>query len=57
MYGMNDSQVLTDNDAAPAGCTVSVVNEALSVYLDLQGAIDVNKEREKLNAQLAELQR
>ncbi|XP_071729730.1 valine--tRNA ligase, mitochondrial 1 isoform X2 [Rutidosis leptorrhynchoides] len=54
---LSSLMVLSENDVPPAGCAVSVVNESLSVYLDSQGAIDVNKEREKLNSQLAELQR
>ncbi|KAK9060968.1 hypothetical protein SSX86_018148 [Deinandra increscens subsp. villosa] len=50
-------EVLTDSDPAPVGCTVAVVNEALSVYLKNQGAIDLKKEREKLNAKSTELQK
>lgn len=50
-------QVLSENDAAPAGCAVSVVNQSLCVYLKLQGAIDVKKEREKLNTKLTDLQK
>ncbi|KAI3496387.1 hypothetical protein L1887_38748 [Cichorium endivia] len=49
--------VSTENDVTPANCAVSVVNESLSVYLKLKGAIDVEKEREKLNAKLTELQK
>ncbi|KAJ0928520.1 putative valine--tRNA ligase [Helianthus annuus] len=44
-------------DPAPVGCAVVVVNEALSVYLKNQRAIDVKKEQEKLNAKFAELQK
>ncbi|KAI3496352.1 hypothetical protein L1887_38711 [Cichorium endivia] len=50
-------EVSTENDVTPANCAVSVVKESLSVYLKLKGAIDVEKEREKLNAKLTELQK
>ncbi|KVI04024.1 Aminoacyl-tRNA synthetase, class 1a, anticodon-binding [Cynara cardunculus var. scolymus] len=55
LANLSSLTVLTENDAAPAGCAVSVVNESLSVYLKLQGAIDVEKEREKLKTKLNEL--
>ncbi|CAH1424368.1 unnamed protein product [Lactuca virosa] len=57
LANLSSFTVLTENDAAPAGCAVSVVNQSLSVYLKLQGAIDVKKERQKLNAKLTELQK
>nr|XP_043627518.1 valine--tRNA ligase, mitochondrial 1 [Erigeron canadensis] len=57
LANLSSFTVLTENDAAPAGCAVSVVNEALSVYLKLQGAIDVKKEREKHHSKLTELQK
>ncbi|KAL3512135.1 hypothetical protein ACH5RR_024852 [Cinchona calisaya] len=41
--GMNHAeiatQVLSENDAAPVGCAVSVVNEAVSVYLKFEGLL------------------
>nr|GEU96755.1 valine--tRNA ligase, mitochondrial 1-like isoform X2 [Tanacetum cinerariifolium] len=57
LANLSSLTVLTENDAAPTGCAVAVVNETLSVYLKLHGAIDVNKEREKLNTKLTELQK
>ncbi|KAJ0471091.1 putative valine--tRNA ligase [Helianthus annuus] len=57
LANLSSLKVLTENDPAPVGCAVAVVNEALSVYLKNQGAIDVKKEREKLNAKFAELQK
>ena len=42
------SQVLTENDAASAGCGISVVNESLSVYLKLRGILNAEAECEKL---------
>nr|KAJ0195012.1 hypothetical protein LSAT_V11C700366640 [Lactuca sativa] len=57
LANLSSFTVLSENDAAPAGCAVSVVNQSLSVYLKLQGAIDVKKEREKLNTKLTDLQK
>ncbi|PWA48664.1 Aminoacyl-tRNA synthetase, class 1a, anticodon-binding [Artemisia annua] len=48
--------ILTEKDAVPPGCKESIVNESLSVYLKLQRAINVEKEREKLQTNLTELQ-
>lgn len=36
---INIIQVIGENDATPVGCAVSVVNENLSVYLELQGTL------------------
>ncbi|KAL3512142.1 hypothetical protein ACH5RR_024859 [Cinchona calisaya] len=53
--GMNHAeiatQILSENDAAPVGCAVSVVNEAVSVYLKLQGTINAEAERTNANGQ------
>ncbi|KAJ0495425.1 putative valine--tRNA ligase [Helianthus annuus] len=57
LANLSTLKVLTENDPAPVGCAVAVVNEALSVYLKIQGAIDVKTERENLNAKFAELQK
>ena len=57
MFGINNFQVLTENDAAPSGCKVSRVNEELSVYLKLEGTVDVTAQREKLNAKLRDIQK
>ena len=50
-------QILTEKDAVPPGCKESIVNESVSVYLKLQRAINVEKEREKLQTNLTELQK
>ncbi|XP_042443553.1 valine--tRNA ligase, mitochondrial 1-like isoform X1 [Zingiber officinale] len=50
-------KVLTENDMAPAGCAVDVVNESLSVYLQLQGTLDAEAEREKLRKRREEIQK
>lgn len=49
--------VLSEKDAAPAGCAVSVVNEALSVYLKIQGNLNVGAEREKFKKKMEEIQK
>lgn len=50
-------KVLRENDAAPAGCAVSVVNKNLSVYLKLRGTLNAEAEREKLKKRMEELQK
>ncbi|MQL91943.1 hypothetical protein Taro_024571, partial [Colocasia esculenta] len=50
-------KVLSGNDAPPAGCVVNIVDEELSVYLQLQMAIDVEAEREKLGKRREEIQK
>ena len=54
---MNFSQVLTENDTAPAGCAISVVNESLSVYLKLRGTLNAEAERVKLQKKMEEIQK
>ena len=39
--------VLNEGDDAPTGCAVSVVNESLSVYLKLQGVLNVEARARK----------
>ena len=50
-------QVLGENDVSPAGCAVSVVNEVVSVYLELRGSINAEAEREKLKIKMEEIQK
>ncbi|GMH26346.1 hypothetical protein Nepgr_028189 [Nepenthes gracilis] len=54
---LSSLKVLNENDAAPAGCAVAVVNENLSVYLKVKGAINAEVEREKLRKKMEELRR
>lgn len=49
-------QILND-DAVPTGCAIGVVNEHLSVYLELQGALNAEAERERLRKKKDELQK
>ena len=46
-----------EGDDAPTGCSVSVVNESISVYLKLQGALNVEAEREKLRKKMEEIRK
>ena len=43
-------QVLQEGEEAPKGCGVYVVNDAMTVCLDLEGIVDPQKEAEKLQA-------
>ncbi|KAL3526173.1 hypothetical protein ACH5RR_014545 [Cinchona calisaya] len=57
LASLSSLEVLSENDAAPAGCAVSVVSEAVSVYLKLRGTINAEAEREKLKKKMEELQK
>lgn len=50
-------QILTENDDTPADCATAVVNKDLSVYLQLQGALNADAEREKLRKKKEEIQK
>jgi valyl-tRNA synthetase len=54
---LSSLEVIRKNEKAPQGCGVSVVNEALSVYLKLRGALNPEAEREKLKKKMEELQK
>lgn len=54
---MESLQVLRENDAAPVGCTFDVVNERLSMYLQLQGQLNAEAERDKLKKMKEEVQK
>ncbi|XP_057508392.1 valine--tRNA ligase, mitochondrial 1-like [Actinidia eriantha] len=54
---LSSLKVLRENDAAPAGCAISVVNESLSVYLKLQGTLNAEAEREKLKKKMEEIEK
>ncbi|KAJ4964063.1 hypothetical protein NE237_024002 [Protea cynaroides] len=57
LASLSSMKVLGENDAVPAGCAVSIVNENLSVYLPLQGAVSAEAELEKLNKKREEIQK
>ncbi|XP_020102255.1 valine--tRNA ligase, mitochondrial 1-like [Ananas comosus] len=48
LASISSLKILTEDDAPPAGCAIDVVNENLSVYLQLQGALNAEAEIEKL---------
>ncbi|EIE18923.1 putative valyl tRNA synthetase [Coccomyxa subellipsoidea C-169] len=48
-------KVLQEGEEAPKGCGVYVVNDAMTVCLDLEGIVDPQKEAEKLQAKQAKL--
>ncbi|URE01864.1 Anticodon-binding domain of tRNA, partial [Musa troglodytarum] len=50
-------KILTEDDSVPAGCAVDVVNENLSVYLQLQGTLNAEAEWEKLRKRREEAQK
>ncbi|PSS14124.1 Valine--tRNA ligase, partial [Actinidia chinensis var. chinensis] len=54
---LSSLKVLRENDDAPAGCAISVVNESLSVYLKLQGTLNAEAEREKLKKKMEEIEK
>ncbi|XP_075649349.1 valine--tRNA ligase, mitochondrial 1-like [Castanea sativa] len=49
--------VIGENDATPVGCAVSVVNENLSVYLELRGTLSPEAELEKIRKKVDEIQK
>ncbi|XP_015690635.1 valine--tRNA ligase, mitochondrial 1-like [Oryza brachyantha] len=49
-------EILTENDEIPADCAIAIVNKDLSVYLELQGALNSEAEREKLRKKRDEIQ-
>ncbi|XP_057951719.1 valine--tRNA ligase, mitochondrial 1 [Malania oleifera] len=57
LANLSSFTVINENDAAPAGCAVSVVNENLSVYLELQGSLNAEAEHEKLRKKMEELKK
>ena len=47
-------QVMNENDAIPSGYAVSVVNENLSVYMEIQGSISAEAELGKIKKKIDE---
>ncbi|EMS54534.1 Valyl-tRNA synthetase [Triticum urartu] len=50
-------KLLAESDQTPPDCTTTVVNKDLSVYLQLQGALNAEAEREKLKKKRDEIQK
>ncbi|KAM7470344.1 hypothetical protein LguiA_008527 [Lonicera macranthoides] len=57
LAALSSLEVIRENDEAPSGCGVSVVNEALSVYLKLTGALNPEAEQEKIKKKMEEIKR
>ncbi|XP_077226702.1 valine--tRNA ligase, mitochondrial 1-like isoform X2 [Tasmannia lanceolata] len=57
LASLSSLKVLIENDAAPTECAVCIVNEHLSVYLQLQGTLNADAEREKLRKKKEEIQK
>ncbi|XP_072972048.1 valine--tRNA ligase, mitochondrial 1-like [Typha angustifolia] len=57
LASISSLKILTEDDTPPAGCSIDVVNENLSVYLQLQGALNAEAEREKLRKKREEIQK
>jgi valyl-tRNA synthetase len=57
MWYLEILQVLKESDETPADCATAVVNKDLSVYLQLQGALNAEAELEKLGKKRDEIQR
>ncbi|TVU34254.1 hypothetical protein EJB05_16085 [Eragrostis curvula] len=49
--------ILGENDGTPADCATAVVNKDLFVYLQLQGSLNAEAEREKLRKKRDEVQK
>ncbi|XP_024028630.1 valine--tRNA ligase, mitochondrial 1 [Morus notabilis] len=57
LANLSSLTVIGENDAGPAGCVVSVVNEHLSVYLNVQGSLSAEAERERIRKKMDEVQK
>ncbi len=55
LSGADSVTVVRDAAEAPPGCAMELVNDTLSVYINLKGAVDARAEIEKLNKKLAAL--
>lgn len=57
LANLSSLTVIGENDAGPAGYVVSVVNENLSVYLNVQGSLSAEAERERIRKRMDEVQK
>ncbi|GAB2215529.1 hypothetical protein Droror1_Dr00019916 [Drosera rotundifolia] len=55
LANVSSLSVSSSVDDAPIGSTVSVVNENLSIYLNVEGTINAEAEREKLRKKMEEI--
>lgn len=54
---LDNFQILAESDETPPDCSTAVVNKDLSVYLQLQGALNTEVELEKLRKKRDEIQK
>jgi len=52
LAGVGELKELAEGESAPAGCAVSIVNEAVTVYILLKGIVDAATEITKLDKKL-----
>ncbi|KAG8045647.1 hypothetical protein GUJ93_ZPchr0008g13403 [Zizania palustris] len=57
LSSISSLKILTENDEAPPDSATAVVNKDLSVYLQLQGALNAEVELEKLRKKREEIQK
>ncbi|KAI9112109.1 hypothetical protein K1719_017005 [Acacia pycnantha] len=57
LANLSSLTVINENDAVPSGCAVSVVNENLSVYIELQGSISAEAELGKIKKKIDEFKK
>uniref|UniRef100_A0A0D9VNJ4 valine--tRNA ligase n=1 Tax=Leersia perrieri TaxID=77586 RepID=A0A0D9VNJ4_9ORYZ len=57
LSSISSLKILTENDETPPDCATAVVNKDLSVYLQLQGALNAEVELEKLKKKREEIKK
>lgn len=57
LASLSGLKVLSMDDSAPVGCAFDVVNERLSMYLELKEKLDAKAERERLRKRKEEVQK
>ncbi len=57
LAGAETVAILRDEAAVPPGCALELVNDALSAYMSLKGAVDAQAEIDKLHKKLAALRK
>lgn len=57
LSSVSQLQILKESNETPADCAIAVVNKDLSVYLQLQGALNAEAELEKLRKKRDEIQK
>ncbi|CAN6565003.1 unnamed protein product [Malus baccata var. baccata] len=55
LANLSSLTVINEDDAAPTGCVVGVVNENLSVYLKLQGSRSLEADLEKIRKKMEDI--